>query len=126
MATLQNNGAIDFNPTSVVGPDATHWGFWDAQNGGNFLQGGPNNTDTPPLVIGQIFRVPISMIVITLLADAAARLSETGARRYLAGMVAAGVWVSVHSSDPGNTGADEITLGGIGRVFVSLTGWTTA
>ena len=126
MATLQNSINIDFDPTTLAGPDATHWGMWDSENGGNFLQGGENNTNTPALVIGQIFRAPINMIVVTMLANVAARLSEAGARRYLSGMISAGVWMAVHSDDPGNTGANEIVTGGIGRVFVPLTGWAIA
>ena len=126
MATLTLNTRKDFGATTVAGPDATHWGIYETENGADFLQGGENDVDTPALAIGDNFYMAANSIVITLAANIAERLSEAGARKYLRGLVENGVWLLPHSGDPGNTGVNKISGNGISRVEAPLSNWTVA
>ncbi|MHB1472412.1 MAG: phage tail fiber protein [Dermatophilaceae bacterium] len=51
-------------------------------------------------------------------------LGVTGANAALNGLVSAGLWVSIHSADPGTTGANEATGGGYARLSVGT--WPAA
>ena len=54
--------------------------------------------------------------------DIGGRLSEDGVREILKGLLSGTTYLSVHSSDPGNTGANEITT--IPRKTILNSLWT--
>ena len=126
MATAKNNSDISFGSVTTGGQDATHWGLWTAPTAGVFIVGGTNSTNTPALASGQNFLVEDEDAIITVPASVSGRLSEAGARKILAGLVSGTTYMSMHSSDPGNTGANEISGDGISRVSVDSTAWTIA
>ena len=124
MAKAVNTSAITFPVVTARGADATHWGIWDALTGGNFLYGGVNTDDTAALELGDNFRFSAGMLEIEQVQSAAARITERGAQRAIRGMITGTLYVSAHSSNPGITGAGEITANGMTRVAISAAGWT--
>lgn len=126
MATVTLNARRNLAAATGAGDDATHWGFYTALNGGDFIIGGENTDDTNPLAIGQNFYFDANSIVMTITASVANRLSEAGAIRLLNGLISGGLFLAAHSGDTGNTGANEITGNGIGRVQVTEAQFTVA
>ena len=126
MATAQNNNSISTPATTVAGRDSTHWGLWTSASSGSFLFGGAHANDPAALVIGQQWVIAANAFVVTLAASVASFLSEAGARKMLTGLMSGTVYVSHHSANPGNTGANEFSGSGYARVALAAGNVTIA
>lgn len=101
-----------------VGQDATYWGAWSAAVGGTWYGGRPLGNNPPPLSLGARYRIAALALVMTVAnGDMRAALAEKGIR----GVVSGTLYISVHTADPGVTGANEI---GVGRVAIDAAEWT--
>ena len=127
MATATNSGAITWEAapqTAIDGnADATHIGLWTALTNGNFLGGEAIGTDLSALILGEKYSIAASGLTITV---PNTDYTSAGGQRVVGGMVSTIIYVSVHSADPGGTGANEIT--DLARVSIAAgaTGWTIA
>ena len=120
MATATLSQIINFPDSVSGGETATHWGLWTELTGGKFLCGGSLAASVGPLTTNQNFRFASGSIVVTQATSA--NLSATGATRILQnGLLAGTRYVSIHSEDPGNTGANEINM-----ARQSVRNWTYA
>jgi hypothetical protein len=118
----KNQGAVTWAaaPTAPWGL-ITHWGFWDAVTGGNFLHSGPlliarsvNAADPAP-------SFPTDSLVATFgLTGQISDYLQTNFRMhiYRAGTFAKSTarWVSLHTADPVGTGVSEVTGGSYVRI----------
>lgn len=124
MASRRNNVEKLFPVATAAGHDTMYWGLWSARDGGNFLHGGPVQGDPDALDIGDRYRIPVNGITITVNASVAQRLSEAGAGELLEGLTAGTKYLSLHSADPGNTGANEFAGAAYARQQIDGAQWT--
>ena len=111
MAIIRNNTAITFVPwvgDTGTAPDATYWGAWSAATGGDFLIGGVLTGN--PDALSDMDRYEFAMDALTVELEASGNLSEAGAKKCLRGLFDATVYLSLHSSNPGTDGANQITV----------------
>ena len=114
----QNTAAVLF-PVGSAGDDATHYGFWTALAGGTFLGGKAITANVAALGAGERYRFPATMLEITANEG---DFNDAMANRALDGMIAGTLYISIHDSDPGTTGANEIA--GATRQSIAAAGWT--
>ena len=121
MARARNNNNIDTPVTTgTTMPDSVGWGLWNAATGGDFLFGGAHTNDPAPLAQYAGWRIEPLMLIVTFAASPTVGISEEGAEKALNGLFSGTVYVSHHSAAPGNTGANEISGNGYGRVALAL------
>ena len=118
MAVATNNKILDFT-AGPVGADATHFGFWTAAVNGIWLGGTPINTNPTPLAANDRYQFGVSAIGLTF---PRGEWQEAMAQRSAAGGVAGTLYISIHSADPGITGANEIPNSS--RVVILSSEWT--
>ena len=116
MANATNASAVTFS--TPVNTDPTHFGYWTAATGGTFLGG---DSITTNVAAGASFRFPAGDLDIGMTTG---DLTEAGRRKALAGVVLGGVWVSLHTGNPGSTGASQVTGTPYARQNVVQTSWT--
>lgn len=112
-ATMTYNAAADFPSAQTAGDDITYYGIWSARNGGTFYGSQSVSNDPDALAVGEHWQVAAGQVVLTF---SDGDMQATWAK-FLADL-AAGVtlWLSGHTDDPGDNGANEATYTGYSRV----------
>ena len=103
----------------------THVGFWTALTGGTWLGGDEitnvSSYETP--VDTTTIEFPVQGLEIEV---PDGELTSNGAIRCTRGFVDGTIYISLHSADPGNTGANELSAtGGYARIAVESARWIT-
>ena len=111
MATVTHDSEI-LTPAVVVAQDnsdATHYGVWhgDPDSGGTFLWGNSLSNNPNAARTGDRWRFAAGAIVLTQ-NSTAGRESDDLQQRKLAGVIAGGLYVAMHTGNPGTTGANLI------------------
>ena len=121
MAT-STNPAITFAGASQaqVGNDATWISGWTAQNGGSRLFKKQISNNPDPLILGQPYQIAAGQIVLTFPRGEG---DENLAERAANGAVLNGIWIQLHSNDPGSANSNALT---IPRVSVAQGQWVIA
>ena len=106
--------------SAQVGNDATWISGWTASTGGTrlFKRQISNNPDA--LTEGQPYQLAAGQIVLTI---PNGQFDAPLALRGVVGCVSGGIWIQLHSGDPGNANANALT---IPRVQAAAANWTTA
>ena len=120
MAQAVNTAAVLF-AAGNAGDDTTHVGLWTALTGGTFLGAQAITADTAALQAGERFRLPASAVVITF---PEGDFRPAMAVRGVNGIIAGTLYLSLHSADPGTTGANQIA--GTARQAIALADWTVS
>ena len=124
MATATNTAGIQYGVATTAGTDVTHYGLFTAASGGTFLLGDAITGNPSPIAIGERYQFAASALVLTL---PEGDFTPAAAARAIQGFVDEGtVYVSLHSGDPGGTGASELTDTWYSRQSVVAAGWTVA
>lgn len=123
MAIATNDNVVQYpEPSPNAWPEVDHVGLWTAATGGTFLGGGDLTTAVTPGA-GDDVRFAVGDLDIVL---TTAGISTMGEIRALQGYVGStgSVYVSLHSGDPGETGANEINGNAYARVAVAVSDLT--
>ena len=126
MATIDNDNTIQFPTPSAAWSQPTHFGLFVSASGSgaaNFLGGDQLSATVSAPAIGADVQFAAGAFDITI-PDATGDLTAAGAGKAADGVVSGGVWVSLHSADPGSTGTNELTGGDYARVEVDEGDWS--
>ena len=121
MAQASNTNLIQFPAATIAGLDVTHIGLRTAQAAGTFLGGKAVSGNPAAIQIGQRYQLAAGEIdLVVANGDYVAAMAE----RFVRGGIAAGLWISLHTGNPGNNGANEISESWYSRVQVPQASWT--
>ena len=128
MASGTNTGIIQFAaPTADLPNLPTFLGAWSSMTVGDFLGHSgitivdQNGDPVSAVQANADIQFPANTFTATI---PAGELTVAGALRAVQGVFLGSVFMSLHSSDPGQTGANEITTQGIVRVQLPASGVT--
>ena len=121
MATRDNISAITFPTPTAAWLAPTHYSLWTSMTGGTFLGATPLTGTPAAPAIGATVSFAAGALDITV---PDGELSSVGGGRAAAGITSSTVYVSLHSSDPGDDGSNELSGGGYARVAVATGGWS--
>ena len=123
MAFARNTNVVQFpTPQSGGWSAPTHFGLWTEATAGTFLGSSPVDGSPEAPAIGADVEFGATQLVIEI---PNGELTNDGATRAVQGFVNAGtIYVSLHSSAPGTTGANELSGNEYARVAVAA--WTVA
>lgn len=116
-----NSGALTFGPaTGSNWAEAGYFGVWDAETDGNFLGGGAVSVARTVLV-GEYAEWAIGELDVTCGAQWGNDFRDSILNALLrnTALVVAQAYMSLHSGDPGGTGANELSGNNYGRVAMS-------
>ena len=120
-ASITNSAIINYNVADAAGVDATHIGLYTALTSGTFLGGVAMTSNTSVIQDGERYRFAASAITFTVAnGDFTAAMAEKLAN----GAVLGGLFISLHTGDPGSNGADEVTPSWYARASVAANAWT--
>ena len=121
MAQASNSNLVQFPAATIAGVDVTHIGLRTAQNAGDFLGGKAVSGNPSAIAIGQRFQIAAGEIdVVVANGDFQAVMAE----KFVRGGILGGLWVSLHTANPGNNGANEVNESWYNRVQVAQADWT--
>ena len=112
MAVMRNGAVIQFPAPTANWSRVTHFGVWDASTGGNFL-GGDNLTTARTPLLGS--DVEFANQAFSLTVPHGGDVTDEGARDLLRGWGNQTLYFSLHTADPGQTGANELSGSGYAR-----------
>ena len=121
MATYDNAAIIQFPMPSAAWTEPTHFGLWDAMTAGNFRGGDALSASVSAPAIGADVQFAAGALDIEI---PDGDFTTAAAGDAIEGFVGTALYVSLHSADPGDTGASELTGGDYARVEVLAAGWT--
>ena len=104
---------------TAIGQDGTYIGVYESLSGTDFLAGIQISNDPMALALGEVYYIAASGLAITQ--TAATNETEAMAQRALRGRLDGTLFYSIHTGDPGTTGANESALA---RVSVAGTLFT--
>ena len=109
-ANYENRGTVQFNqPTGGAWPAIAKWGLWDAQTGGNLLFDVDVNPDTAAPQIGADVSAAAEAI-----AWGFTGITAAGSLVMMStGLLSGTKYLSLHTGDPGTTGASVIFTDGV-------------
>ena len=121
MAVARNNIVITF-PTPSAEWDVTHWGLFlhSTDNDPEDFALGDNLGSPQTIPAGSTVTFPISNISITIPNGDA---TNVGSDRAVDGFIAGTLYLSLHGSNPGSTGAGEISGGNYSREPITSSQW---
>ena len=121
MAQASNTNLIQFAPATIAGVDVTHIGIWSAQANGTFHGGKAVSGNPAAVAIGQRFQIAAGEVdVVVANGDFQASMAE----KFVRGGILGGLWISLHTGNPGNNGANEVNEAWYDRVTVAQADWT--
>ena len=124
MASLSNTSAVQYPTPTGTWARPTHFGLWLHATSGttaNFAGGGALSSTVVQPTAGTDVDFPAGRLTVTV---GEGDLSAAGALRALNGLLGTQVWVSLHSRDPGSSGAGELSGNAYARVRVARNGWS--
>ena len=122
MATATNTAIIQYAQPIGNWTTPTHYGFWTSATGGTWLGGDALTSSVVQPTTGANVNFAATALTITV---PDGEFAAAGSRRAVEqGILGISVYVSLHSADPGTTGASEITGNAYARVAVASSGWT--
>ena len=122
MATATNTAIVQFPTPSANWTTPTHFGIFTAITSGNFLGGDQLTSVVVQPTIGANVSFAASALTVVI---PNGELTNDGSNDALEdGLLGNSVYVSLHSADPAQTGANELTGGAYARIVVAATGWT--
>ena len=110
MAVARNSAEISWPGATgtAIGQDGTYVGLNSALSGGDFYAGIQISNDPMPLALGEVYYIAASGLAITQ--TAATNETEAMAQRALRGRLLGTLYYSIHTGNPGTTGANESAL----------------
>ena len=110
MSVARNNAEIAWPGAmgGAIGQDAMYVGFYESSTGTDFLFGVQISNNPSPLALGEVYYIASNGLAITQ--TAATNETEDSAGRALEGRLAGTTYGSIHTGDPGTTGANESAL----------------
>lgn len=126
-ARAKNNAVITFPTPSGTWQDPTHFGLWNHVSntastnylGSSALTGNPSAPES-----GAVVSFATNALVISI---SGGELADEGAKEAINGIVDSSIYLSLHTADPGSTGANEFTSSSspsYGRAVITSSQWT--
>ena len=121
MATVDNVSVIQFPTPNAAWDQPTHFGVWSAASGGDFLGGSALGSTVTAPAIGADVEFAAGALDIEI---PDGEFTTDGADLAIAGFIGTALYVSLHSSNPGSSGNNELSGGNYARVMVASAGWS--
>lgn len=120
---IANSAAVSWTAGAAWGT-ITHWALWDAASGGNMLASGAFST-SKTLGSGDTLVIPVGQLSLsfgsgTNISTALRNAILDRVFRNQAFTPPAGIYASLHTASPGDTGANEATGGSYARQVVAF------
>lgn len=121
MAQASNTNIVQFPIATAAGVDVTHIGIFSAASAGDFLGGKAVSGNPAAIAIGQRFQLAAGEVdIVVANGDFQAEMAEKMVR----GAILGGLYLSLHTGNPGTTGANEVNEAWYSRVNVTQASWT--
>ena len=121
MPTTKQNIDTQIFPTATVSkPEITHIGRFTAQTGGTFRGSTPVTTLRGAVAANQPVTLPPGALRMVF---PDGELEDTDSQLAADAVAGVDIWFSAHSGNPGNTGTNEITGDGFGRLQMLANEW---
>lgn len=116
-----NSGAVTLGAASGDWSEATYWGVWDAESAGNFLLGAVLDS-ARTVLSGQYAEFAIGELDVTIGSQFGDDLEDEVLDAILrnVSLAVAQAYMSLHSADPGTTGASELSGDNYARASMSF------
>ena len=123
MASATNTLALAYPAATTAGQDAVYAGIWTLATRGGFLLGQAVTGNPPALEVGQQYTITDGSFILTKTTGVT---TELGRQEELKGLIAGTRYISLHTADPGITGANEFVGAGYLRQAIASTEWRLA
>ena len=123
MAAITNDNTITFGPPTATWLDVTHAGIRFGGSGQAFYGRSALSNNPDPAQSGATVEFAAGDLDFSI---PAGELTEAAVQAMATALVSSGLIVSLHSGNPGTTGANELSGSGYARVTVAAGDWTVS